>query len=106
MDLKTINELTAITKTIIQEYVCDLEQRRADAITQDMHSYAADLKAAAREVEFVGYRLNTAFSAVAVDAIDSKYSALVNKLDSAIHNQPVELPEISAKHKTMDVSAE
>lgn len=70
MDLQTINELELVIKAEFKSRVCELEQQARDAESQDLHSYARELKHAAREVEVFSHRISSAFTACFVDQLD------------------------------------
>ena len=70
MDLQTINELELVIKSEFKSRVCELEQQCRDAEAKDLHSYARELRHAAREVEIFGHRVSSVFTAVFIDQLD------------------------------------
>ncbi len=105
IDLHTLNEIGPILDAEVKMRVCELEQQMNDALTKEYFSTASELKAAAREMDLLRYRISSVITAVFLDALEAQETARAEVSNVERFPSPAtpSLPEIPAKSRTLHV---
>ena len=109
MDLHTLNAIQPLIERCLKDRVIELEQSSRDAIQNEYLSTAAELRCAAREIDILRYAVSSVITQEFISALREQelarpaVVASAKEVEVVSSPEEVELPELPAKTRTVDV---